>query len=336
MLGIILIHSVNIGMFDLSSPHTVAGVRKACEVEVFMNRYVLAPLVPLFFLISGFLFNRGNASLSAASYLGKLKSRIRTLVVPYVLWNVFAYIVRNIIKMTPLGARYCSDTAAFGSFSMYEMFIEPSLVPLWFLRNLILLVLLVPAIYFLIKRFGGFSLLLFVLAEMFGGEYMAGILYFSGGIYLSICCRGINPDSYVRFFKVPAMIWGAAILLLFILQWFGHKIDMGGLGLFTLCLKGMGDISMAILGMTFYLWSFSNLVERKPLAQSAFFIYAFHGIISPYVIKIINIIHPDSFIGVIGCYFADFVCIAVVSICAFFVVKSIFPRLLWVLTGGRG
>ena len=47
--------------------------------------------VPLFFFISGFLFFYRSPSLTISDYVKKLKKRARTLLIPYILWNIFTF-----------------------------------------------------------------------------------------------------------------------------------------------------------------------------------------------------------------------------------------------------
>ena len=55
--------------------------------------HVLARIaVPVFFLLSGMLFFLNMRQLSWGGYRAKLKSRVHTLIIPYLLWNLVPFI----------------------------------------------------------------------------------------------------------------------------------------------------------------------------------------------------------------------------------------------------
>ncbi len=49
---------------------------------------LFGPAVPLFFMISGFLFFVGVNKFDTATYKCKILSRARTLLIPYLIWNL--------------------------------------------------------------------------------------------------------------------------------------------------------------------------------------------------------------------------------------------------------
>lgn len=55
--------------------------------------------IPLFFFFSGFLFFK-DSEFSLTVYIHKLRSRAKTLLIPYLMWNFIA-ILNNIVKMLP-------------------------------------------------------------------------------------------------------------------------------------------------------------------------------------------------------------------------------------------
>jgi surface polysaccharide O-acyltransferase-like enzyme len=56
-------------------------------LSVFWQQVITPVAVPLFFIISGALFYRNYES-DMKSYISKMKTRIRSLFVPYICWNV--------------------------------------------------------------------------------------------------------------------------------------------------------------------------------------------------------------------------------------------------------
>lgn len=106
--------------------------------------------VPLFFFISGYLFFLGIESFGFGEYREKLKNRVKRLFIPYLLWGVFAIVVKYFFYLLGEGnAIYLFD----GNFKwIYYILWDPFNFQMWFVRDLFLVVLISPIIYFLIKR----------------------------------------------------------------------------------------------------------------------------------------------------------------------------------------
>jgi surface polysaccharide O-acyltransferase-like enzyme len=106
--------------------------------------------VPLFFFISGFLFFNGVDRFGRGEYWNKLKSRIKRLLVPYILWGVLAIFVKYVFFL------FGEDDSVylFDNYLKWIYYIvwQPFNYQLWFVRDLFLVVLISPLIYFLLKR----------------------------------------------------------------------------------------------------------------------------------------------------------------------------------------
>lgn len=107
--------------------------------------------VPIFFLFSAVLLFR-----SEYSYREVIRKKIRTLLVPYLIWNTFWIAVFAVLQSLPFTAAYfsgsntpilqCSLKEWFG---LYGIGMEyPQCYPLWFMRDLTAVMLIFP----LIKR----------------------------------------------------------------------------------------------------------------------------------------------------------------------------------------
>ena len=114
------------------------------------------PSVPLFYAISGFLFFNGVNHWK--NCLPKMKKRIKTLVVPYligniifVLWYVGLAIIPGCSKYVNSDMLGClSITKPFSTF--FYLFVKPAAFQLWFLRDLIVFIAFSPLIFLLIKH----------------------------------------------------------------------------------------------------------------------------------------------------------------------------------------
>ncbi len=98
--------------------------------------------VPIFFIISGFLFFQ---NFNISSYKDKLFKRVYTLLIPYLFWTSLGVLIYFILQSTPIISKFFT-TDLIKNLSMKELvvstWINPKIYPLWFLRDLIILTIL--------------------------------------------------------------------------------------------------------------------------------------------------------------------------------------------------
>lgn len=156
--------------------------------------------VPSFFFISGYLFY-----LSSKNYLQKLKTRVHTLLIPYLLWNaillslyLFAYAAgypQNINYRSIAEYNFIDYIRLFWDRGSYDNgnFV-PLLCPFWYIRNLLIMSILSPLLYYIIKYGREIFLLIVSIWWMltYHNAFMTQtLLFFSLGAYFSI--HSINP-----------------------------------------------------------------------------------------------------------------------------------------------
>ena len=141
----------------------------------------------LFFVLSGFLFFKNISS--PTQCLPKIKKRIRSLLIPYIIWNSYFVVFYLMLSKLPgVGAYTSIDVLAkFTSLKdgLYYLFITPASTPLWFLRDLMVYVAFSPLVYMCIEKLRwGFVLLLFLISPLL---HISGILEFALGGTIAIC-----------------------------------------------------------------------------------------------------------------------------------------------------
>ena len=92
--------------------------------------YLTQTAVPLFFMISGYLFYR---TFKIEKAVDKLKSRIKTLVVPYLIWNVI-YAV-GMILLKHFG--FVNSVHIENNWKLLLQILNSDFSPLWFVKYLI-------------------------------------------------------------------------------------------------------------------------------------------------------------------------------------------------------
>ena len=121
---VILIHSIN----------NETRFEKFFSIDSGIGQFA----VPLFFIISGFLFFRNIKSVNDA--VAKLKRRVYTLLIPYLLWNLIYYAIHLLLKP---GNGISMGEIIDAAFT-YKY--NPSF---WFMYQLILLSIISPILYYL-------------------------------------------------------------------------------------------------------------------------------------------------------------------------------------------
>lgn len=303
--------------------------------------------VPLFFFISGFLFFY-KVDFDKNVYIKKLKSRYHTLVIPYLIWNFVGFLILLIqmhprfYSLFPLLKDYRIDIFEFLSyFWIKDLPMDlpgerafPINFPFWFIRDLIILVITSPLIYWLIKRLKIVVVILLCAVWFFGlGKYVGllgishqSIFFFPLGAYFSI--SRLNFVELAQKAKWSPYIYailaiGDTLTKGYSLNYLFHK---GGI----------------LVGLVTSIYIVSILVKEERvrtnnfLSNASFLVFALHGLfISKFMKAIVMIIHPQSPYLVLSIYF--FVPIITILICLLLykILYNISPSVAKTVTGGR-
>jgi hypothetical protein len=171
---------------------------------------------PLFFSISGYLFFVGIKG-EKQEFFYKYKSRFRSLLIPFIIWNVLFLSIMLLLKYNPLtGGMINSDFSmlfelnVFGWF--YELFIEPIGFHLWFIRDLIAMVFFAPVIWFLIHKVKLFFIGLLIFFNIYFNDLplLGSFVPFSIGAFIAINNFKLNlkPKIMVLLFSVLSIVFG--------------------------------------------------------------------------------------------------------------------------------
>lgn len=292
--------------------------------------------VPMFFAISGFLFFRGFEG-GTAQFVAKWKRRFWSLAVPYTLWSAI-YLGGVIVwQSTPLSNLDPSIHVSYRAGELLNrLFIDSFAEQFWFLRDLILLVMFSPVIWWLVRRFG------LAPSLIMGGLWLQGIgpswtrevislsgpFFFSVGAWLAV--QKIDLETPIKGRRILGISWLASLVAIAYLSTF-YEEGYPSAGYVAILLGILAiwcnyDLLRPVLESSLFRW----------MSRFSFFVYAGHLFTEPMVDKAFETIWPFGEWSLLlmllvggATLTANWIVIGVLT-------RRLFPRTYSLLTGGRG
>ena len=291
-------------------------------------------------MISGYLFFQ-NLSGTTNDFIKKLKKRFKTLTVPYLFWSGGVLLMYSVLQLFPafqavFEGKWTQDFT-IGEL-LNKIFINPIPFQLWFIRDLMILVLLTPIIFWLIKRVKFYFIILLFLSWLLDINYVIfenrSLLFFSWGAILginksSIIFKDASKYSYFFTFIWLILVIGNTILKYFDLQNFlyARVLEAGIVTTGILCIWAMYDsFSKGIKDTDNKLYNYTSY---------SFFVFLFHVPIFSYIRKVLfSILGKTEFSSVI-IYFSVPTLTIILSILVGFGLKHTLPTFYNIITGNR-
>lgn len=279
--------------------------------------------VPAFFLISGYLLCFNIQKLTLGIYLSKLGKRVKTLFIPYILWNLIAVGYQ-------LATHQISELPSFP-----EIFISPINFPLWFIRNLFILVIIFPLIYGIARYLGKYGLIAAIVCfiwafnvHYFFSLVLQSIFFFYLGIYGGV--HKVNVDSIHKAVRIALPI--IALLLFISVVFCPEYIPQPLLAIHLYLLAGTLSL-IIICNQIIAHWQFTL---PTLLTSSTFFIYVAHKIGATYTAKqIVNIIPMPDKLNEIVTFLVSPLLAVVLCVGVYMLLSKYSPKTFKILTGGK-
>ena len=337
IVGIVFIHAQNQSLYEAAGGD-VSDVPVYLFVQNFFSQGVCSMCVPLFFMISGYLFFV-KTEWSKETYLKKLRRRVSTLLVPYLVYIMLALIIFGVLQyiMPTLISEGKTPIADYGvyeyaeAFWMYNGESIPFVGPLWFIRDLMVLCLLTPMIYVLVKYGKSWVLAIIVILYFCRIPYMGDLLFFSVGAYFAL-----NDLDFGEICSKYKFIWFVYPIILVVdtLEkcWF-----------FSDCLHKVAIILgvISFVGLAWhYVKNHGNVIPAY-LSASTFFVYAAHEPYLDQVRKVTFMVLPLSDniflleIEMITCYIVIPLTFIALLVAVYHGIEHISPKLAGVFSGNR-
>ena len=322
MMAVVFIHARIIHSRWGEFVDTTAGIagKVSYYVQFLLSENVGRIAVPLFFLISGFWMAYHNDS-TLATYSDKLKKRVRTVLVPYLLVSLLWMVVS--IATGKLQINGVVDL-------LRVWLIDPVPFQFWFLQHLMMLLLLSWPILYVIRsmRYGSYLLLIAMLIYSFAnqstwGAFGDSLLYYTIGM-----CLAFAEIKYPSKGVVLALIAIYVGLLVAV-------VANGEISGWLVCLYKLQVLVGVSLILCWILYSSTEAKSRiLTILGGNFFVYAFHEPLQS-MIKSAVLPHIHSQIGVLGLYLLMPVFVIAICLAVYMLMNKFMPRVAQVLTGGR-
>lgn len=322
--------------------------------------------VPTFFFISGYLFFSGTkieTPPSLSFYVTKWKKRIKTILIPLVIITAIFLLIHYLIMI----ARAIHGGGPMPSFidilnqhgwlrifwdnnrlaeinnpartniigvTMHSNF--PMFSPMWYLRDLIVVMLLSPMVYYFVKYTKKIGLLIVGVLYVLNiwipleGFSACAFFFFSLGAYYRIHDKLFLIDfqkaKYVFYFFAVV-----ALVLMFVFHGYNEQLE----GIFVR--------AYIVAGVICFINIASAIVSRDRwrmppvLTQSSFFVYLVHNLYLSAVVGYLvsKVLPPYNQALIILNYFVVVALTLFASVMLYIIMKKLCPRVLAVVSGGR-
>ncbi|NRR31594.1 acyltransferase [Oxalobacteraceae bacterium] len=340
IVAVVFIHAYG---SDVSVSGTTLGLASTNALTGFIRDLISQGLarsaVPLFFLMSGYLFFLGFQA-STKHYLDKFSSRVQTLLIPFLIWNIATLLLNAAVQSLPATQAFVSgNNARIADFGLYEyanaifgIDRPPIAYQFWFIRDLMVVVLLSPLIYFCVSRMA--AVFLAILALLWVAKIWPlyipsapALLFFSVGAALA-CHR----QSLFRFDAYAKPLIAVYLCVLPV-----HVMLLGSPA--STHVEKLTIVLGAIAFLSLSKWVVRREALRhalQGLASASFFVFAAHEPLLTIFRKIAyKIVQPSSSAAVLTLYLLIPITLIILLVAVYRLGAKYLPGLTRVVSGGR-
>lgn len=358
---VLTIHTFSTHGFWIRGVHVSLEERPILlEINHFIDGFLRGQSVPIYFFISGFVFFLGS-ELTKDKFSQKLNNRAKTLLIPYIIWNIIAISKGLFIRLPFLSSLFpnANNTqlnfslpsilesfwdASKGIFSLPSTANEivlnssfPANSPLWFVRDLMIVVLCTPMIYWILKR-TRFYFVLILSIIWFTSIYSdlgridqltTAFFFFSWGAYMSVNQKDMMYE-FSRFYK-PSILLYPLLALLFILS--VHYFPV-----FSITIKRLNVLVGLFFAYNVSSWLLRHQICKVSpfLASSSFFIYIAHILLRGDFVKLFfYLFRPTTEVGMILIYVSEVAVSVAIILLIFYLLRRYTPGFLKVVAGRK-
>lgn len=287
--------------------------------------------VPLFYFMSGFLFFYKVIFL-----------------VPYLLWNLLVIALYFLSQTLLLGLTSGNQKLiinytffdwlwAFWNTGRINHIADAAGYPicfqLWFIRDLMVVMLFSPLVYFLLKKLGIYAVMALGILWVFNlwftivGFSITAFFFFSSGAYFSI--HGKNFVGIMKPFLLPSAL--CFTVLASIQLGFREEVWCS----YIYYINVIVGIVLAITLSAYFIekgkWRVNSF-----LSDSSFFIYAYHAMVLALVLKsLFKVFRPHTDAAVLIIYLVCPTMVIGIGLVLYYFLRKYWPKTTALITGGR-
>lgn len=330
ILGVVLIHCNLANDFEPAKVETSPGL----ELVRWISTMVCQGCVPCFFLLSAYLMFNGLEKFTPHTYADKLRRRAGTLLIPYLIWCTLCaaglYIEHEFLHKSGLGIFLDNGSVDWQNLLKGYWAIEakqdmPLAPAFWFIRNLMVFVVLSPIAYALASRWWLTGALFAV--RILSGINFGGFEWYVAGAFLATSGYSLpQPGRYAA----PAALSAFAICsaALYFSEGAVYRTVAAAQTVATLFVTAAGAMVLERAA------SRSRAVAT--LIEATFMIYALHQCFSTSTRHLWEgLIGVDGVARTLAAYCCTLLTLTGISIAVYLPMRRFTPRLLSLLTGGR-
>ena len=346
--------SEKVKSFSLLCAAMVVGIHVADQQELGTAMWWLSRIghygvfliaVPFFFTASGYFLAKHCSE--AGWWCRECRKRVRSLLVPYLVWSAVAVLLtigmiaganmvhgRELLQNIPCSWKWWAR--AFG----INPFCYPGMVPLWYLRTLMIFVFVSPLLYIAVKRGGAKILLIIYVASCAVGLFAYGHLYLfmrytfqlNGMFYfvlgMIVRLRGYDVEMKSWIMPFISLLFGIVVL--------GYSICSFEVGTRTFEVVRLIFVPLFL----FALWNLLPLVKLPQwLTSTAFPIFLLHTLVWRFLgavscatkTHIFAFLDPDGLCQWAIKWMVGFCGSLMLAVC----MRKMFPKVAAIAFGGR-
>ena len=366
---VVFVHSFGADI-DIAELHAsgLTGLAVYDYIRLFFSVVIARSAVPIFFIISGYLLFLKVEEYNKIVYISKLRKRWHSLVIPYLSWIILFVLWTLMFKVGGIllhSKPWTGILEYFQEHSYLHMLWDssvwgervtwlgiethnsgPVLLPFWYMRDLIMMVVISPIIYWLIKEAKIIFLILLLAIYVFdirvswmSGTFTCASLFFSLGAYFAIK----KQDFTDVLWKWKKIICPVAVVLMVSQTYTGSAMGDEISKMIHPWLVIFQSCTLILLASALCKYpKFYNI--NKKLARTSFFIYALHPFILGYVISAFNKMAffadqvtpvSDSWYVMSFNYLASPFCCVLLCIAVYWLLQMYIPSFLGIIVGER-
>lgn len=341
---VLMIHARFLSLSGGGYNITIADYPVYWNISYYITEILARIAVPSFFIFSGFLFFNNIDHFNFTIYRTKIKKRIRSLLIPYLFWNavvVMFYYLQQTFAPSLAGNTHNLVVNYNIDDWVHAFWTDPISYPLWYVRDLMIVCVISPVIYFLIKRSGLIFPLLMLVLWLFRIDLLIrgdveAVAFFSLGSFMSLKDNnGINICKKALPFTIISSIV-LTILEILTLNSVISLIPEDSLILKVIHSLNVLSLIMICIAVASILLDKGLAKRNETLDKSCFFVYCFHALpIILFTILLARIMAPTNDINALAIYFISPAITLIIGVLLYYLINKFFPKFCAIITGGR-